>query len=231
MKKLNQKGFTLVEVMVAVSILSVIMVGIMTMMKSMNKSAKDIEKRGDVDQIMTMITQAMQNKATCTATVFRAPSTGVNTVTPIQGIMMVSPNAGTVSLDPRMRVQSLATAPGNKPIINGMALRQVTAAGPVTQYELVITFIKNPAAARGQAMSQQNTMQNVVVRKIPLNLDVCARTFAYGQGSTMPSCPAGQMPVGQTVAVTSSNVGAISPNFIVQACQDCSSTGVAQGCL
>jgi prepilin-type N-terminal cleavage/methylation domain-containing protein len=234
---MGQGGMTLIEIMVAVSILSVIMLGIMTMTKNMTKTAKDTEKRGDIDQIMTMITQALQDKTTCSATVLGVasvtdPVTTPNVV-PIHGIMRVNA-AGEVELDSRMRAVSLATAVAtgsNRTIINGMALRQVEAPSAATKYELVVTFVKNPAAANGQAMSQANTMQNIVVKKIPLNLDVCTRTYAYGQGGSTPNCGAG-IAVGMPVAVISAN-GSNPSNFLVQACQVCGAGnyGRAQGCM
>jgi Tfp pilus assembly protein PilV len=223
----SSAGMSLVEVMVSVSILTVIMLGMTTMMKNAGKSSKDLEKRSDIEGMMQMITLHMADKDNCSATVRGAAGATAGDVTRLSGFYRINSN-GQYEADPRLRVQSIAAGDTRSaPVINGLALVY----NSNNNFDLVVTFVKNPAAAGGRANSQVNTMQNVVTRRIPLNLDSCSRTFGYGQGNGSPTCATGT-PIGQTISITSAGpAGNFGNNFNLVVCQNCATRGTVHGCL
>lgn len=227
--KKSQAGMSLVEVMVAVSILSVIMVGVMTMGRNMDKTAKNAEKRSDIEGLMAQITQALANKDNCSATVLNAAG-GVNSTTMLSGIKLFDAN-GNLEANPRLRVSSIsASDTRNTTVINGMYLTNRANHGAGASYDLIVTFVKNPKAATGAAVSAGNTMVNYVTRKIPLDLDNCTRTLAWSVASQTPTCASGS-PVNSTPIVVTSNSSAHpGERFNVIACRDCSTRTTVRGC-
>jgi len=222
----TQAGMSLVEVMISVSILTVIMLGMTTMMKNAGKSSKDLEKRSDIEGIMQMITLHMANKENCSATVRGAAGTVAGAVTRLSGFYRIN-SAGQYEAEDRLRVQAVTAGDTrNSPIINGLAL--VYNSG--NSFDLVVTFVKNPAAAAGRVASQAGTMQNVVSRRIPLVLDNCTRTYGYGQGNATPTCGGGATPSGQSVSITSSG-GFYGDNFNITICRGACGTANVHGCL
>ncbi len=226
----SQSGMSLVEVMVAVSILSVIMVGVMTMGRNMDKTAKNAEKRGDIEGMMAQITQAMVNKESCTATVMNAAG-GVNSTTMLTGIKMFDSN-GNLEANPRLRVSSIAAGDTrNSVVINGMYITNRANHGIGANYDLVVTFVKNPKAAGGGAVSAGNTMVNYVTRKIPLDLDNCTRTLRWAVVPTIPSCVGSETAVSSTpVVVTSSSASHPNERFNIITCRDCNTRTTVRGC-
>lgn len=219
---------SLVEVMVAISILSVIMVGVMSMSRNMDKSAKNAEKRGDIESIMTQINQALANKDTCSATVMGAAA-AVNGTTILTGIKDFQANGQLSSIN-RLSVRSISAAStDNQVVINGMYLTNRADHNTGASYDLVITFVKNPKAARGGAQSVQNVMTNYVTRKIPLNLDNCTRTLRWAVAPNTPTCVSGSQ-VGAPVSINSANGSSPNTTFNVIACRDCGTRVTVRGC-
>lgn len=62
---LNRKGFGLIEVVIAVAILSVVMLGVTTMMISSQNGAQSVTKRLDAGQLNMFITAILSNQVAC----------------------------------------------------------------------------------------------------------------------------------------------------------------------
>ncbi len=216
----SQSGMSLIEVMVAVSILSVIMVSVMMLGKNMDKSAKNAEKKGDIESYMREITTLLADKESCSAT-FAGIAPTANATTQILSLKKVDEN-GIIVPSNRLRVNAIATGDTrNQVVINGMLLRHGAAQTPNGwDTELVVTFVKNPRAAGGNVTAQGSVMQNYVVKTIPVSLDNCDRKVAWAEQSQTLSCPAGYTAIGQVVTINSSG-GASSGVYKMQACRSC----------
>ena len=214
----NQLGMSLIEVMVAVSILSVIMVSVMMLGKNMDKSAKNAEKKGDIQSYVAEINQLLADKASCSASFYKALG-AASSKTYITSLKTVNGDGNLVA-HPRLRISAVNTGDNrNAVVINGMHLENVaTNAGAPDTYQLVVTFVKNPRAAGGNATSDANTMQNYVVKKIPVAIDNCQRTIAWSVDSTNPTCDSG-VAVGGVLSVTSA--GGAQTGFKMQVCRNC----------
>lgn len=224
----SQAGMTLVEVMVAVSIITVMILAMMTMGRNMDKSAKNAEKRGDIESIMQQINQALTNKDTCTATVLGAAATGTTVLTGIKSFS----TTGQLSNIPALSVSAVTAGDTrNQVVINGMYLINRGDHATGGSYDLVITFVKNPKAAGGSAASAQNVLGNYITRKIPLTLDNCTRSLAWAVVPNTPVCAAGST-VGAPISVNSANTAAPSPDttFNVIACRNCATRTTVRGC-
>ena len=214
----SQAGMTLVEVMVAVSIITVMILAMMTMGKNMDKSAKNAEKRGDIESIMQQINQALTNRDTCTATVMGAAAAGTTVLTGIKSFS----TTGQLSHMPGLSVSAVTAGDiRNQVIINGMYLINRGDHATGANYDLVITFVKNPKAAGGSVASQQNVLGNYITRKIPLTLDNCTRSLRWAVVPNTPICPSGAT-VGAPISINSANP-TLSPDttFNVIACRNC----------
>ncbi len=224
----SQSGMSLIEVMVAISILSVISVAVLTMSKNMDKSVKNAEKRGDIESLMLLINQHMANKENCTATVLGA-APAVNSTTMLTSLKLFR-DTGRLTSDPRLSVKSVsATDTRNQVIINGMYLTNRADTGIGGNYDLVITFVKNPKAATGAAISAGGTVTNYVTRKIPLSLDNCQRTLRWAVAPNTPTCAVGTA-VGAPISVNSANGSSPDTTFNVIACRDCATRVTVRGC-
>jgi|GEM_PF-6375593 len=226
----SQAGMTLIEVMVAVSIITVMILAMMTMGKNMDKTAKNAEKRGDIESIMQQINQALTNKDTCSATVMGA-ATGVNSTTMLTGIKSFGAN-GLLSNIPTLSVSSITAGDiRNQVVINGMYLTNRLDHGTGASYDLVVTFVKNPKAAGGSVASAQNVLGNYITRKIPLQLDNCTRSLRWAVAPSLPTCGGGTVSqVGPPIAVNSANASSPDTTFNVIACRDCASRTTVRGC-
>ena len=215
----SQKGMSLIEVMVAVSILSVIMVSVMMLGKNMDKSAKNAEKKGDIESYMREITTLLNDKESCSAS-FVGIAPTASATTQIMSLKKVDDD-GIIVPSARLRVSAISSGDTrNQVVINGMLLRHVRSTANGWDTELAVTFVKNPKAAGGNATAQGGVMQNYVVKTIPLSLDNCDRRVAWAEQNTALSCPAGYTAVGQVVTVNSSG-GTTGSVFKMQACRNC----------
>jgi prepilin-type N-terminal cleavage/methylation domain-containing protein len=64
----NQKGFSLIEVMVALGMLGIISLGTMQLMTNMTKGQKGMTFKSNIDQIVNEVKMAMRVEANCTET-------------------------------------------------------------------------------------------------------------------------------------------------------------------
>lgn len=225
----SQAGMTLVEVMVAVSIITVMILAMMTMGKNMDKSAKNAEKRGDIESIMQQINQALTNRDTCHATVMGAAA-AVNSTTMLTGIKTFT-GAGLLANNPSLSVSAVTAGDTrNQVIINGMYLTNRADHPAGANYDLVVTFVKNPKAAGGSVNSQQNVLGNYITRKIPLQLDNCTRSLRWAVAPNTPTCGGGLSQVGAPISVNSANGSSPDTTFNVIACRDCGTRTTVRGC-
>jgi prepilin-type N-terminal cleavage/methylation domain-containing protein len=237
----NERGMTLVEIMIAVSILSVISLSVLMLTKNMNKSVKDAEKRGDVDSLAREISQMLSDKDVCRATFVGTilPTTaGSTNETILLPALMRFNSAGQRVSHPRLRVRPVDNT-RNQTIINGMMLRRTSnMAGLPSEFELVVTFLKNPkaAAAADGSISAANTMRNYVTKAFPVRLDDCSRilvSVASSTGTPVPvACPAGGTPVSDEVFQFYSPAGPGGNSvFNMRACRTCAIKSRVTGCL
>ena len=228
----SQSGMSLIEIMVAVSILSVIMVSVMMLGKNMDKSAKNAEKKSDIETYAREIAQVLADKDSCSATVFGANGgTGAANRTYITSLKSIDQN-GKIVANPRLKVTAIDSGvKSNQVVINGMYLENKGDLGSGANYVLVVTFVKNPKAAGGDVQSQSNIMQNYVKREFPIVVDNCGRTVvkANAVGGT-PSC---LNAVGGVVNITSN--AATNPDnrlWKLLVCRSCTATRpTAKGCI
>lgn len=235
----NERGMTLVEIMIAVSILSVISLSVLMLTKNMNKSVKDAEKRGDVDSLAREIAQMLSDKEACRATflgtTFASP-TSTNETVLIPSLMRFD-NTGQRVSHARLRVRPVDNT-SNQTIINGMMLRRtVNMPGVPSEFELVVTFLKNPkaAAAADGSIGAANTMRNYVTKAFPVRLDDCDRIITSVASSTAApvpvACPTGT-PVSDDIFQFYSPAGAGQNSiFHMRVCRACVNKSRITGCL
>ncbi len=235
----SQSGMSLIEIMIAVSILSVISLSVVLLNKNMNKSVKDAEKKSDIDMISRDIMAALSDKDSCSATF-----SGI-TVPAASGSQSLLPSIkqydgnGQVKPHARLKVVDIANAPGNATIINGMSIRRTNSSanlpgsGVPGDYELVVTFVKNPrAAVAANTLSRDTVFRNFVVKTFPLRLDDCKRTAAMANNSVGPvQSPSCAGPIGPVYQFYSSGSPTGKNYYSVQVCRNCDAKSVISGCL
>jgi prepilin-type N-terminal cleavage/methylation domain-containing protein len=237
----SQSGMSLIEVMIAVSILSVISLSVVLLNKNMNKSVKDAEKKSDIDLIMRDIASYLNDKNSCSATfagmIIPAPTSPTAPGKAFLPSIRTINDAGLVVPIARLAVRDITGLTTNQVVINGMHVERTTdTAGSVDNFVLKVTFVKNPRGANGNAISRDTVMRNFVVKQIPLRLDNCSRNIAVTNNSVIPvvpapSCASGQQPLGQVFTFHS---GAAVDNrnyYSVQVCRSCALKGSISGCL
>lgn len=236
----DSRGFSLMEVMIAVSILSVVMVGVMTLGKNLNKTTRTASKAMDMEGTMREIQNFLNNKENCSITVWGA-SGSANTL--LSGLKEIDVN-GVVKGHSRLKV-STSAAPSyvaSGMIINGMFLRHVSDTSSGANYELYVTFMKSVRANTSTVVADATYGQNLTTRKIALQLDNCTRYVAFGNdvASASGRCIAeGGEPVGNSLPIYSvSNVAAQQVGVAASihhavACRVCSTGArtVVNGCI
>ncbi len=224
-----QAGMTLIEIMVAVSILSVIMVSVVMLSNNMNKQLKDGERRGDIESLSRAIQQTISNKDNCSVS-FLGAQAAVGSTTILTGLKTLS-NNGAIINNQSLTVRAINSSDKfNATTINGMYLENKSNMGTGANYELVVTFVKNPQAIPGmsKAQSQGNVAgQNVVVRRFPVILDNCSRTVVTAAYPAQPTCA---NPIGSVMTVTSNNPSATDV-FNVVVCRQCATRVPVKGCM
>jgi prepilin-type N-terminal cleavage/methylation domain-containing protein len=233
------QGMSLIEVMIAMSVLSIISLTILIMNKNMNKSVKDTEKKSDIDMMSREIAQLIADKEICKATFvgISLPSNTSNNETILIPSIRRFNNQGVPIPFSRMRVTPV-NPNSNQPIINGMMLRRISnVPGTPSQFELVVTFLKNPKAAVAAAgsASADNVMRNYVTRAFPVRLDDCRRritSVSSSSGSNVPvACPAGEEPVSNKVYRFFSWGFSSNAMHHLRHCRDCTVKTTVTGCL
>ncbi len=226
--KWDQRGMSLIEVMIAVSILSLIMVGVMTMSKNMEKSAKSAEKKSDIEQVVREIQTLLADKENCSATVMGAAATGNTVITSIKQLN----SAGTLVGHTRLRssTQAAPTYVSKGMIINGMFLKWLSNTASGANFELHVTFMKSVKAggATAGAEKAKETFygSNLVTRVIPLQIDNCTRYVAFGvdAASAQGFCvQSGGTPTGSVVSLFSDSAPSVTvpDNHYAVACRVC----------
>lgn len=182
----SQKGFTLLEVMVAMGIMGVAAVGGMRLMNNQMKSAKTVETRFEYGTIVNEIREILGDRNSCRATFFgrNIDNTLEGTVTSIQHITNFGlPTQVTRTKYPSNTNPALATTFGNGTVkILGYRLTTtdgdptvgVTPVGTATEGSTML-HIRFAVAAGGA----NTTGTTETVKKIKLNveIDAVARTI------------------------------------------------------
>jgi prepilin-type N-terminal cleavage/methylation domain-containing protein len=247
-RKQSQVGMSLIEVMIAVSILSAISLSVIMLGKNMDKSVKSAELKADITEVTREISQILDNKENCSATVFGASGNSSTLLTSIK----VLNGRNQITAHSRLRASSTSSPSyvGKGIIINGMYLKWVSDSTVGGNYELRITYIKSVKAAvgtTGGAALARDTFfgQNAETKIISLQLDNCDRyvvtTPQDGAGapiSAEATCTAaGGTVVGETVYFTSANP-ATPTQFASVGCRVCAAPagppgtrGTVKGCL
>lgn len=236
----RQSGMSLIEVMIAVSILSAISLSVIMLGKNMDKSVKSAELKADVIEVNREISQILDNKDNCTATFYGASGSGNSLISSIK--LLNTRNQ--IEAHSRLKVSSSTTPTyvGKGIIINGMYLKWVSNNTVGANYELRVTFIKSVKAAggtTGDATRARDTFygQNAETKIIPFQLDNCTRyvvtTPQDGAGapvSANSTCvAAGGTVFGDTVYFTSATPAAPDPGntpsqFASVGCRICGAT-------
>ena len=229
----SHAGMSLVEVMVTASILGGLAVATTLYTKNAEKSTTNNKKKNDIEEIMGRIVDKLENKDNCNATVMGAAA-GVNVLTPITSIKSIvgtGANIGAIESDTQLAVSAVTAGDNrNQAIINGMYLVNRLDTTEGGNYELVVTFVKNPAAAGGNARSASNTMGNYPPpEKIQLKLDNCSRNYRWAVAPNTPTCLVGTQATAP-VTVFSSNGTSPDTAFNVIACRDCATRTTVRGC-
>lgn len=241
-KSNNQRGMTLLEIMISVAILGIISVGVMKLMENMNKTSRTASKAGDIESVTREIQNILNVKESCSVTVFGALGNG-NTI--LTGIKQIDPANGYVTSHPRLIVSTPSSpkyvAPGM--IINGMLLKFISNFSGGANYELVITFIKSVRATTSTVAANMTLGQNIVTKTIPLQLDNCNRFVAAGNtldeaaGQCAANTNGFSTTVGSAVSIYSDapaavNAIGISDTTVFVACKECTATRTTvNGCL
>ena len=166
----SESGVSLFSVMMLASIIGTLSVVVMTMNKNMNKESKTAQKNIDIDNVMNEIRTALNNKETCSITVFGAhPS--LDTV--LSGIKELD-TSGSVVPHSKLVVSTVSSprylAPGL--IINGMFLKYVPDDPPKVpvingrHFDLIITFMKSTKAASSAIAADTFYGSNIISRRI-----------------------------------------------------------------
>lgn len=244
MRSNNQKGMTLIEVMIAISILSVISVAVISLMKNLDKTSKTAQKKADIDSTMREIQAHLADKQNCSATVYGASGSLNTVITGLKEIDLRPGQNGDVRAHNRLKSSTLSSpsfiAPGV--IINGMFLKWVSDTTTGANYELYVTFIKSVKAANSPTTAAADSMYgpNVVTKKIALQLDNCDRYVAFGntQQAAAGHCSAsGGYTVGDYVGLYSAagaaaNAAGVSDTQFGVACRICPTIRApVKGCL
>ncbi len=236
----SQSGMSLIEIMIAVSILSVISLSVVLLNKNMNKTVKDAEKKGDIETIMRDISSYVSDKQSCAAT-FAGMNIGgtVGDKAYLPSIRTLNTNGEVVPVD-RLRVKDISGSNSNLTTINGMHVeRKANNADQPDTFVLKVTFVKNPRAANGNVTSRDTVFRNYVVKEIPLRLDNCQRFNRMTNNSVAPvapspSCPSTapvSFPVGQVYTFHSGAAADTKNYYAVQVCRTCTTKAQIVGCL
>lgn len=227
----SQSGMSLIEIMMAVGILSAISVSVVMLSKNMDKSVKSAELKQDIEGVTREIAQLMNQKESCTATVWNALGSA-NSVTYLSSIKLLN-TRNQIEAHPRLKVSTTASPSwvGAGIIINGMYLRHLADTANGANYELRVTFLKSVKAAQGNTRVKDTFFgQNAETRKIPLQLDNCRRFMAIEplnetapvsaySGAAARCTSAGGTIVGNVVTI---NSGTTLPNrFEMVGCRVC----------
>lgn len=236
----SQSGMSLIEVMIAVSILSVISLSVVLLNKNMNKTVKDAEKKGDIETIMRDISAYVSDKQSCAAT-FAGMTVGgtVGAKAFLPSIRTLNNNGEVVAVD-RLRVRDISGSNSNQTTINGMHIeRRANNTDQPDTFVLKVTFVKNPRAANGNQTSRDTIFRNYVVREIPLRLDNCQRFNRMTNNSVVPvvpspACPTAapvSFPIGPVYTFHSGAAPDTRNYYAVQVCRTCSTKAQIVGCL
>jgi prepilin-type N-terminal cleavage/methylation domain-containing protein len=239
----SQSGMSLIEIMMAVSILSVISVSVVMLSKNMDKSMKSAELKADMESVTRDIAQLMSVKENCSATVAGASGSGTPVPNTFLSSIKVVNSRNQVEAHPRYKVSSI-TNPllvGSGIMINGMYLKHLSDnVGSGASYELRITFIKSVRAAEGnQRVRDTFYGQNAETKKIPLQLDNCQRYMAVGRqnGTGAPisaaavCTSAGGQLVGEVIVVNSGGAPTTPDTFQMVGCRVCSTRTSVRACI
>lgn len=239
----SQSGMSLIEIMIAVSILSVISLSVVLLNKNMNKSVKDAEKKSDIDAIMRDIASYLNDKNSCSATfsgmVVPAPTGSGATLVPgktfLPSIRTLRDDGLVVPID-RLKVRDITGLTSNQTIINGMHVERMTnTSGIADTFRLKVTFVKSPRGANGNTQSRDTVFRNFVVKELPLRLDNCSRDVSYANNSVLPVAPAptctAGTPVGQVFTFHSAGSVNGKDYHALQICRNCALKPMISGCL
>lgn len=229
MKHINDRGFSMIELMIAIIAGAALSLGVAQYVMNMNKMLKSGNQRADVNQAISLIMQEIADNASCSATVYGAHPT-TNTI--ISSIKRVDAR-GQIASHPQLVVRPLGTTKTSKPTITGMYIKHISDHGTGGSYELRVTFTNNNNSRN------TSTAGNVVTEIIPLQLDNCQRFMVAAPQNDPATCAidapmlcrqAGGRPIGKPVRIT--GVEAAPNIFVFQGCQICTLPRTTiKGCL
>ncbi len=143
---LNQKGFSLTEVMVSAAVIGIVSSGVMVALKMTGDSGHNRKKTEIIDSLHKQIITDLKNNTTCAATFGAGPSPST-----ILGFAVSNPA-------PQI------TVPQYQGIgIQSVQLSGYTAAAGVQKANLVVVYTKNPIGTNKQAVGSPTIIKQSVV--------------------------------------------------------------------
>jgi prepilin-type N-terminal cleavage/methylation domain-containing protein len=185
----SQKGFTLLEVMVAMGIMGVAAVGGMRLMNNQMKSAKTVETRFEYGTIVNEIREILGDRNSCRATFNgrNIDNTPEGTVTSIQHITNFGlPTQVTRAKYPSNTNPALATTFGNGTVkilgyrlttVDGDPTVGVLPVGTATEGSAMLLIRFAVAAGGGGAGNTTGTSETVKKIKLNVQINAAARTI------------------------------------------------------
>lgn len=242
MRFLGQQGMSMVEIMMAVGMLSVVSIGVMQLSKNMNKTSRTATKNFDIEGVMREISQHMANLDNCSATVFGASGSGNTVLTGLKELDAT--NNGAIQRHPRLYASTTSSPKyvANGMIINGMYLKWKSNTTTGANYDLYVSFMKSVKANSSALAKDMTWGQNIVTRKLPLTLDNCNRFIAVGntQQAAAGKCNAAGGGSGMagtayvslySAAGANANAMGVSDTQYFVSCRVCSTRTTVNGCL
>jgi prepilin-type N-terminal cleavage/methylation domain-containing protein len=229
----NQTGLSLVEMMITLSVGSVVAVFFTYLLFSLNKKMKTAEYDSDMILLLNRVTEELQNPDSCNATVQGANGGLVGSTTILSSIKIVN-NRRQIISHPQLKVRPSNTLVHSTPTITGLHLKHRSDAGDGGNFELWVTVTKSVKGENGSFIRQ-----NTASKAIPLYLDNCQRYIAVTPMNSTTSCAldpkllcssAGGRAFGTPLTLTNAAEG-IPNSFMFQGCRMCETRGTVRGCV
>jgi prepilin-type N-terminal cleavage/methylation domain-containing protein len=209
---INQKGFTLVEIMIATAMLSVLSLGLMSLTSNMAKNQVTTETKLESIELRRLIMTLLMDKTACENT-FNGLPIGANITNIKNGNNTVSYSAGSTYGNNTLQIVSFITVDAG--VINSAA--------SVRAIDLIITFKKMKKLSSG-------TISNATIRlnvKAPAANGIISACFSDVDQTSQTNCNS----LGGTWTGTTCTLPSCPPNQVLQKINsDTTATCVAINC-